>query len=136
TITSAEDNFTGKFIVPNSNPPTILTGLPPFCRVTATLTPTSDSTIKIEVWLPETTWNGRFLGTGGGGLQGGLTLSSYRDELAAGIMKGFATANSDRGTGSSGCTTNYCGSAGNMGNPLAIAWGDPSTPSTGLFGHP
>src|SRR5262249_53101790 len=26
--------------------------------------------------------------------------------------------------------------AGNMGNPLAIAFGDPSSPSTGLFGHP
>ena len=23
-----------------------------------------------------------------------------------------------------------------MGNPLAIAFGDPATPSTGLFGHP
>jgi feruloyl esterase len=136
TITSAEENTTGKFIVPNSNPPITLTGRPPFCRVTATLTPTSDSTIKIEVWLPETTWNGRFLGTGGGGFQGLFTLSSYRDELSVGIMKGFATANSDLGTGSSGCNPLWCGSAGNMGNPVAIASGDPKEPSTGLFGHP
>ena len=28
------------------------TGLPAFCRVAATLTPSSDSDIKIEVWLP------------------------------------------------------------------------------------
>lgn len=137
TITSAEDNTTGNFTVPNSgNPPIILTGLPAFCHVTATLTPTSDSTIKIEVWLPETIWNGRFLGTGGGGFQGVFTVTSYRDELAMGIKIGFATANSDLGTGSSGCNPNYCGSAGNMGNPLAIASGDPAAPSTGLFGHP
>ncbi len=132
TITSAEDNTTGTFTVPNSNPPTTLSGLPTFCRVTATLTPMSDSTIHIEVWLPETTWNGRFLGTGGGGFQGVIAYG----ELSTGIRKGFAAANSDLGTGSSGCNPLYCGSAGNMGNPLAIALGDPSTPSTGLFGHP
>jgi feruloyl esterase len=119
TITSAEDITT-------------FTGLPAFCRVTATLTPMSDSSINIEVWLPETTWNGRFLGTGGGGFQGVIAY----DELSTGIRKGFAAANSDLGTGSSGCNPLYCGSAGNMGNPLAIALGDPSTPSTGLFGHP
>jgi feruloyl esterase len=142
TITLAEDNTTGNFTVPNSgNPPIILTGLPAFCRVTATLTPTSDSTIKIEVWLPETIWNGRFLGIGGGGFQGPITTREY-GELATGITPlapspfGFATAISDLGTGSSGCNTNYCGSAGNMGNPLAIVSGDPLTPSTGLFGHP
>src|ERR1700747_3595186 len=69
-ITSAQDNTTGVFVVPNTNPPQTIAGLPSFCRVTATLIPTSDSAIKIEVWLPETTWNGRFLGTGGGGFQG------------------------------------------------------------------
>jgi len=57
-------------------------------------------------------------------------------ELSAGIRRGFAAANSDLGTGSSGCNPLYCGTHGNMGNPLAIASGDPSTPSTGLFGHP
>jgi feruloyl esterase len=107
TITSATD--------------TTLPGLPTFCRVTATLTPTSDSTINIEVWLPETTWNGRFAGIGGGGFQGPITNSEY-SELATGIKMGFATAISDLGTGSSGCTSLFCGSA----NP----------PSTGLFGHP
>jgi feruloyl esterase len=132
TITSAQDNNTGVFIVPGSNPPTTITGLPAFCRVTATLTPSSDSTIKIEVWLPEKIWNGRFLGTGGGGFQG---IISY-NELAAGIQAGFASTNSDLGTGSSGCNPLYCGSDGNMGNPLAIAFGDPESPSTGLFGHP
>jgi feruloyl esterase len=85
-----------------------------------------------EVWLPETTWNGRFLGTGGGGFQGVITYG----ELASGIQHGFAATNSDLGTGVSGCNPLYCGSDGNMGNPLAIAFGDPASPSTGLFGHP
>jgi feruloyl esterase len=131
-ITSAQDNTTGVFVVPNSNPPQTLTGLPAFCRVTALLIPTSDSAIRIEVWLPETTWNGRFLGTGGGGFQGTITYG----ELASGIQFGFAAANSDLGTGSSGCSPLFCGSAGNMGNVLAIDFGDPAAPTTGLFGHP
>jgi len=108
TITSATDNTSGVFVVPGSSP---ITGLPAFCRVTANLIPTSDSNIKIEVWLPETTWNGRFLGTGGGGFQGVITYT----ELASGIQAGFAATNSDLGTGSSGCNPLYCGSDGNMG---------------------
>src|SRR5215470_8099018 len=75
TITSAQDNTTGVFVVPNTNPPQAITGLPAFCRITALLIPTSDSAIRIEVWLPETTWNGRFLGTGGGGFQGTITYN-------------------------------------------------------------
>src|SRR5580698_463352 len=129
TITSATDNTSGVFTPPGS---AAITGLPPFCRVTATLTPSSDSSIAIEVWLPESGWNGRFLGTGGGGFQGVITYT----ELAAGISAGFATTNSDLGTGSSGCNPLFCGSDGNMGNPLAIAFGDPAAASTGLFGHP
>src|SRR5258708_2426025 len=132
TINSAADNTTGVFVVPGSSPPTAIIGLPAFCRVTATLTPSSDSAMKIEVWLLERGWNGRFLGTGGGGFQGVITYS----ELASGLKAGFASTNSDLGTGSSGCSPLYCGSDGNMGNPLAIAFGDPAAPSTGLFGHP
>jgi feruloyl esterase len=67
TITSATDIRTGVFTIPESSPPQNLTGLPAFCRVNATLTPTVDSAIKIEVWLPESTWSGRFLGFGSGG---------------------------------------------------------------------
>lgn len=123
TITSATDNTTGVFTVPNSTQ--TLTGLPAFCRVTATLTPAADSSIKIEVWLPETTWNGRFLGTGGGGYQGAISYSA----LASGIQGGFVATNSDLGTGVSGCNSLFCGSAGNMGNQLAIAFGDPPNPT-------
>ena len=36
--------------------------LPAYCRVAATLTPSSDSDIKIEVWLPSEGWNGKYPG--------------------------------------------------------------------------
>src|SRR6185436_20040259 len=34
--------------------------VPEFCRVEATLMPTADSDIKVEVWLPTANWNGKF----------------------------------------------------------------------------
>ena len=34
--------------------------LPPYCSVHATLRPSSDSDIKIEVWLPLSGWNGKY----------------------------------------------------------------------------
>src|SRR5262245_46787811 len=40
--------------------------LPAFCRVAATLTPSSDSDIKVEVWLPTARWNGKFQAVGNG----------------------------------------------------------------------
>jgi feruloyl esterase len=43
--------------------------VPAFCRVAATLKPTSDSEIEMEVWLPEN-WNGKFQFVGGGGWAG------------------------------------------------------------------
>jgi feruloyl esterase len=132
TITSVSDVTTGVFTVPDTNPPQRFTGLPPFCRVTATLMPTSDSVIKIEVWLPEEKWNGFFLGTGGGGFQGIITYN----ELATRIRGGYAAANTDLGTAVSGCDPEYCGSDGNKGNALAIAGGDPANPTLGLFGQP
>src|ERR1700681_656953 len=36
--------------------------IPAFCRVAATMRPSSDSAIKIEVWLPASSaWNGPFI---------------------------------------------------------------------------
>src|SRR5689334_10264688 len=63
TITAAEQVPAGAFVPPGARPagtalPPIYARLPEFCRLTATLTPTSDSDIKIEVWLPLKGWNG------------------------------------------------------------------------------
>jgi hypothetical protein len=66
--------------------------LPEFCRVQATLTPTADSDIKVEVWLPLTAWNGRLQAVG----NGGSPARSLRRDGAA-LFDGFAAAGTDTG---------------------------------------
>lgn len=73
---------------------TALTGLPAFCLVAVTLHPTPASNIKIELWMPHSGWNGRFLGTGNGGGAGKIVY----DKLVQGLKRGYATANTDMGT--------------------------------------
>jgi feruloyl esterase len=68
--------------------------LPAFCRVAATLRPSSDSEIRIEVWLPDAAaWNGKYEGTGNGGWGGSID----QGELAAAVMRGYAASSSDTG---------------------------------------
>ena len=90
TILSA-DAVRGGSLTPPYGPP--LTALPPFCRVTGILHPTADSLIRFEVWMPETGWNHRFLGTGNGGFAGSI----YYGQLAENLQRGYATAGSDTG---------------------------------------
>jgi feruloyl esterase len=71
----------------------VFTNLPAFCRVAATLKPTSDSNIHIEVWLPSYTWNGRYLGTGNGGGGGSIVYGA----LAIYLRLNYAVANTDQG---------------------------------------
>lgn len=68
--------------------------LPAFCRVTATLMPSSDSNIRIEVWMPTAGWNGKYEGTGNGGYAGSIGYQG----LAEGLRGGYAVANTDMGT--------------------------------------
>ena len=67
--------------------------LPVFCRVAATLTPSSDSEIKIEVWLPESGWNGNLQSVGNGAWAGTISYPAMATALAA----GYATASTDTG---------------------------------------
>ncbi|MBV8903247.1 MAG: tannase/feruloyl esterase family alpha/beta hydrolase, partial [Acidobacteriia bacterium] len=67
--------------------------LPAFCRVAATLRPSSDSDIRVEVWLPTSNWNGKFQAVGNGGWAG---VISYR-EMADALRAGYATASTDTG---------------------------------------
>jgi feruloyl esterase len=65
-----------------------------FCRVSITLTPTSDSDIKAEIWLPDRKhWKGKFQGLGSGGFGGAISAAS----LAGALNRGYATAMSDTG---------------------------------------
>jgi hypothetical protein len=91
TITSTESVAAGPFELPPGLVPSI--DLPAFCRVRAEIKPTSDSDIKIEVWMPTEGWNGRFEQMGNGGLAGSINLFFLGNEL----KKGFATAGTDDG---------------------------------------
>src|SRR5215813_12270891 len=64
TMNSAADIPAGAFVAPGSRNPVTL---PAFCRIDGVITPTSDSEIKFEVWIPSSaTWNGKFQGVGNG----------------------------------------------------------------------
>jgi Tannase and feruloyl esterase len=66
----------------------------PFCRVGGFITPTSDSHIGFEVWLPpDGTWNKKFEAVGNGGLSGAL---NYR-AMISGFTRGYATMTTDLG---------------------------------------
>jgi feruloyl esterase len=67
--------------------------LPAFCRVAATLKPTSDSDIQIEVWLPASGWNGKFQAVGNGGWAGSISYSA----MGQALRRGYATASTDTG---------------------------------------
>src|SRR5215475_2946704 len=121
TITMAQMVAAGSFVAParGGGPGQPLTDLPAFCRVQATLRPSPDSNIKMEIWLPafapaptqgsggqartdlstvaagEGGWNGKFRGTGNGGLGGGAGVAA--GALANGVRRGYATAGNNTG---------------------------------------
>ena len=112
TITMAQMVAAGSFVAParGGGPGQPLTDLPAFCRVQATLRPSPDSNIKMELWLPEPAataepaapkpsakagWNGKFRGTGNGGLGGGAGVAA--GALANGVRRGYATAGNNTG---------------------------------------
>src|ERR1043166_8265405 len=98
-ITAAESVPAGAFKPDAQGESGDFSALPAFCRVAATLTPTSDSTIRIEVWLPASGWNGKFQAVGNGGWAG---IISY-PAMAEAIKSGYATASTDTGhTGAGG----------------------------------
>ncbi len=96
TITAAQSVTGGSFTPPGST--VAQTGLPPFCRVAGVSTPTSDSSIKFETWIPMgSSWNGKYEQLGNGGFAGSISYAG----LATGIKRGYATSGTDDGhTGS------------------------------------
>ena len=75
TINLAQSVAAGAFSLPAigqtpAQQTAIFKQLPAFCRVAATLSPSSDSDIRIEVWMPLVSWNGKFQGVGNGGYGG------------------------------------------------------------------
>ncbi len=66
---------------------------PAFCRVAATLRPSADSDIRVEVWLPLSGWNGKYLGVGNFGWAGSLMTAG----MLTGVEAGYAAASTDTG---------------------------------------
>jgi feruloyl esterase len=97
-ITLADPVAAGAFVAPpgGKGGPQQFADLPAFCRIQATITPSSDSDIKIELWMPAAgKWNGKFRGTGNGGLGGGATVGT--GPLANAVRSGYAAAGNNTG---------------------------------------
>ena len=113
TITLAQTVAAGTF----NGPPAPFSGadlaplyksLPAFCRVVAEARPSSDSDIKLEVWLPMSGWNGKLQGIGNGGFAG---LIDHM-QLAMSVKTGYTATATD---------------AGHTGSPTDAGW---------AMGHP
>ena len=96
-ITHAQTVAAGKFAPPGAPPggaaAQAYAALPEFCRIAATLTPSHDSDIKVEVWLPAAGWNGKLQAVGNGGMAGTIPYPA----MAAAAAAGYATAGTDTG---------------------------------------
>src|SRR4051812_5680092 len=103
TIRVAETVAAGAFTLPRPAgaaavpSPRSFQTLPAFCRVAATLKPSADSDIDMEVWLPIDGWNGKFEAVGNGGWAGRINYSLYDTSLVSELRRGYATASTDTG---------------------------------------
>jgi Tannase and feruloyl esterase len=82
--------------------------VPAFCRVVGLATPTADSSIRIEIWMPESNWNGKLQGIGNGGFAGMIDYV----QLGVAVSKGYAATATD---------------TGHSGSPIDASW---------ALGHP
>ena len=55
--------------------------------------PSADSQIEMELWLPIDAWNGKFQAVGNGGWAGAISF----DQMAVALQRGYATASNDTG---------------------------------------
>jgi tannase/feruloyl esterase len=121
TITTAADVAAGAFRPTGDGggddpPPNAraFAALPAFCRVAATLKPSSDSDIRIEVWMPTANWNGKFQAVGNGAFTGSVNYA----QMAPALARGYATSSTD--TGHAGNTGSFA-----LGHPekaVDFAW--------------
>jgi feruloyl esterase len=97
TITAAESLPSGPFKpavkAPPFGPQQSAITLPAYCRVAAVLTPSPDSHIEMEIWLPSKNWNGKFQAVGNGGWAGMISYPA----MASALKEGYATASTDTG---------------------------------------
>jgi feruloyl esterase len=121
TITLAQTVAAGTFVGPPApfsgiDLSAFYKGLPAFCRAVAEAKPTSDSDIKLEVWLPASGWNGKLQGIGNGGFAG---LIDYV-QIGLAMSKGYAATATD---------------TGHTGSPVDAAWALGHPEKVADFGH-
>lgn len=96
TVLSSELIPAGGFVPPGATNPNAgapFKTVPAFCRVMLQLTPSKDSDIRAEVWLPQAGWNHKLQVSGNGGLGGALPYGP----MAASVRDGYAAAGTDTG---------------------------------------
>ena len=95
TIDSVQVVAAGTFVAPGGRAGrgNAMTDLPAFCRVAITSRPSSDSDIKVEVWLPAENWNQKYQAVGNGAWNGAIGYAAMADAL----RRGYATSSTDTG---------------------------------------
>jgi feruloyl esterase len=109
TVTLAETVTAGTFQPPGARAGgrggAAYANLPAFCRVAATLKPSPDSEIRIEVWLPDSSnganWNRDLESVGNGAWAGTIGYAA----MATAVGAGYAAASTD--TGHAGNSVNF-----------------------------
>jgi feruloyl esterase len=96
----------GKFAPPTGRGNAAFAAMPAMCRVALTLTPSPDSNIAVEVWLPLAEWNGKYQAVGNGGWAGTIGYAA----LSAAVNRGYAASATD---------------TGHVGNSASFALGHP-----------
>ena len=89
----------------------VYAGTPAFCRVAILATPSADSAIPIEVWMPVKGWNGRFRGQGNGGFAGSIDYTG----LSVAVTQGYASGATDTGHQASGIDASWA-----LGHPEKV----------------
>jgi feruloyl esterase len=92
-ITGATAVPAGPFASPGAGAQVRPLQVPAFCRVQVKLTPSSDSDINSELWLPTTGWNGKFMMVGNGAWAGNVGFAA----MVAPLARGYAVASTDTG---------------------------------------
>jgi feruloyl esterase len=93
-ITFAGEVNTGSFSPGGQGAtPASITAPRAFCRVAAILKPSSDSEIKIEVWMPSAGWNGRFQAVGNGAFSGAIPYAA----MATALGRAYSAGGTDTG---------------------------------------
>jgi hypothetical protein len=91
--TSSVTNYSISLVQADAHFPINITGLN-FCNVSVQYThPGQNDRINVQVWLPLSQWNGRFMGTGGGGFATGLGSLS----LSYAVSLGYSAVSTDGG---------------------------------------